>query len=206
LPAINSFLDSCGVPDSHRFPFPKCYFGLGVEGDKPEDYNFILVLEDLVASRHKFWDQGANKSFDWVHASAAIKSIALFHAATAAYKISKGFKLYSEEFPRFIKHTVDDPALDHYIKTGFEVTREVLAEEEAPEGLLERLNLLEEKFKPIVQKMLIDVDQNCVNVVRHSDLHFFNVAFLYDESVNSVEAKWFDFQNCSEGRPMADLA
>ncbi|CAG7722430.1 unnamed protein product, partial [Allacma fusca] len=25
LPAINSFLDSCGVPDSHRFPFPKCY-------------------------------------------------------------------------------------------------------------------------------------------------------------------------------------
>ncbi|CAG7731178.1 unnamed protein product, partial [Allacma fusca] len=32
------------------------------------------------------------------------------------------------------------------------------------------------------------------------------VAFLYDESVNSVEAKWFDFQNCSEGRPMADLA
>ncbi|CAG7717756.1 unnamed protein product [Allacma fusca] len=206
LPALNDFLNSQGVSQANRFSFPKCYFGEEEEGNRDEDYNFFLTLEDLTGSKHTFWDEGAKKSFDWEHSSAAIKSIARFHASTAAYKISKGFRLYEEEFPKFLKHTVDDPALDNYIATGFKATREVLMEGEIPEGLLERLELMETNFKTIVQKMQIDVDEKSVNVVRHTDLHFFNVAFLHDVNDNGVEATWFDFQNCSEGSPMSDLA
>ncbi|CAG7722429.1 unnamed protein product, partial [Allacma fusca] len=197
---------SRNVSKSNSFSSTKCYFGEEEEGENPEEYNFILVLEDLVASKHKFWDQGAKQSFDWEHASAAIKSIALFHGASTAYKIAKGFELYEEEFPRFIKHSIEDPALDAFIKSGFQATREALLEGDAvPEGLLERLEMLEDNFRPIMEKMSVKFDSRSVNVIRHSDLHFFNVAFTEDLD-NGIEAKWFDFQNCSEGRPMTDLA
>jgi len=100
---------------------------------------------------------------------------------------------------------VGDPAWDHYIKNGFKAVRDVLRGP-IPQGLMEHLEVLEENLKEVMFRMDIQVDKSALNVVRHSDLHFFNVAFAYDEAVECVQAKWFDFQLCSEGRPMMDLA
>ncbi|CAG7823605.1 unnamed protein product [Allacma fusca] len=193
LPAVKEFLDERGVSERNRFSIPFCYFGAEEEGETPEDYNFILVLEDLLASSFQVWEDGSRRSFNLNHTEVAVKQIALFHAATAAFKLHHGFNSFLEQFPKFIQHDPEDPAWDHYIKNGFKAVRDIL-NGPVPPGLLEHLQVLEKNLKEVMFKMAIQVNKSALNVVRHSDLHFFNVAFAYDESGECVQAKWFDFQ------------
>ena len=196
LPTINSFLDNRGVASESRFRSPVCYYGAEEEGATPDDYKCVLVLEDFTASGYHVPEEGGKKSFDMTETKIALREVALLHASSAAYRKCKGLQFFRDEFTKLITHNLNEPALDNYIKTGFEITRKVLMEsgDPLPEGLLERFDTLEEEFKPIASKAFISVDPANVNVIRHSDLWFNNIAFLRDDSGNAIHAKWFDFQ------------
>lgn len=189
------FLDDCEVPESQRFRPPICYYG--AEEGTGDSYQCLLILENLVApgSSYQIWQGGFNDPLPWSVVSAMIRQVARLHATGMAFKKAKGLSSYHQMFPKLVH--VTSQLFNLYYEKAFEVCNEVIKtsmkEDEIPEGIFERLEVLKQpQNRDLILEWFNNPDRLIgeIATVCHNDLHSNNMVVSKDQASTVL----FDYQ------------
>lgn len=116
--------DKHNISPEHRFVFPKFFGGDSTEGDE------IIVMEDLTAKGYGTYSRF--ESIDWEHAAMALKTLAIFHSLSFAYRKEdpENFAKHADKVKCQIKETPEDPNAAETWKKMTEAALQVAKEED----------------------------------------------------------------------------
>ncbi|XP_068620336.1 uncharacterized protein [Battus philenor] len=184
----DSIQRSKGLAVDHRFVFPK-FYGCNSEYGKE-----TIITEDLTARGFVSYDR--LKSMDWTHATAAVETLARFHALSFAFELEQ-----PEEFNRITKgmgYRMGSQEEDDSMKDLWcQMVEGAVAALDPEYAQRVRKLVYDQKFVSSYNKPIDKV------VLAHGDYRLSNLFFKKEDVGLQVRA--VDYQLVHAGCPVSDL-
>ncbi|XP_065203576.1 uncharacterized protein LOC135833741 [Planococcus citri] len=165
---------------------PKCY----VSSDST-----ILILEDLRESGYKMINRRAQMDFE--HASAAIRTLAEFHALSLKLN-----ETHPEDLNNVKRECFYSPGNNQLIESSYERLLRVVQRTPQIQHLHSKLSQLKDHlFDAIVEKT--HPRSNALNVLNHGD--YWSNNMLFKKENGAIKIKLVDFQLCRWCSPVVDI-